>query len=311
MANIPGQYNKIAKILNKIIEKGWRTATHQWPVDMVILPTSVCNLNCVHCIFRNRNKKRSIPWSKLDPFIRTCAAHGVEAIEYSGGEPTLYPQISQCIRLVHELGMKQGLITNGLALTTTLSEEEQGFCAWIRVSLDALTYGIPIPHPNIPETTRLTTSYIWSSASTESILAEVAQWSGIQGTPCRVVPDAFLPLGSELREACKKACKAIGYPLVLINRDENRKVPDYCLMANWKPALAWDSFLYACCYSAVREWGMDLCPEFRTAPMEQIEPYYETTPIHDLGHRCSSCLGWMENNILGAARSPIEDPSFL
>jgi len=82
-----------------------------------------------------KNPNRRIPEGKAIEILNDCADVGVKAIQFTGGgEPTAHPDhidIFDCAKL---LGLKVGLVTNGLVM------REPGVLAnmdWVRISLDA------------------------------------------------------------------------------------------------------------------------------------------------------------------------------
>ena len=316
MPSIASQYNKVGKLLRFLRNLDGDAlarlkAGYLWPPHVVFHITSRCQLPCPHCCYSNRDKNQSIAWDDILALLPALQRNGTRAIEHSGGEPTLYPRCAELVRIIADMGFKQGLITNGLKLAETLSPEDMAHCTWIRVSLDAITQGITIPHFQAPAATTVTASYVWGTQSDASTLGLAADWCNKQGVTCRVVPDVWLPFRAPQRDECRKTCESIGGPLYMVDRDAERQPPVQCLTAWLKPMIGWDSHVYPCCYGTTYEWNRKLPHAFRVCNMRDFEQFFTETPITDRLHRCSNCLGWEENDLLAAAMADVEHEEFF
>lgn len=312
--SIAAQYNKVGKLLRFLRdvdgeELGRLKAGYLWPPHVVLNVTSRCQLSCVHCTYANRDKDMSIPWDDVMALLSILERGGTRAIEHSGGEPTLYPHFAEMAHAIGMMGFKQGLLTNGLRLPEF--EAVLGAFTWIRVSLDALTYGVDVPHFEAPDSVTVTASYVWGARSNGGALALAAVWCAIQGVKCRVVPDVWLPFFGAERAECRRVCESMGDAVHLIDRDDDRRPPVQCLSAWLKPMVGWDSYVYPCGYSTTYEWNRDIPPAFRLCHMRDFSRFFTETPIGDLGHRCSNCMGWEENDLLAAAMADVEHPEFF
>lgn len=122
------------------------------PTHVQLILSDLCNQDCHFCAYRmeggfaienfadasgNRNPNRRIPTVKAKEILDDCAALGVEAIEFTGGgEPTVHPDCMEIIAHAQGLGMKTGLVTNGVKLAPHPALER---LSWLRISLDAGT----------------------------------------------------------------------------------------------------------------------------------------------------------------------------
>jgi len=106
------------------------------PVNVEIAPTNFCNATCPWCFYvssdyKQRHSKEWIEWDTLHSALIGMAIMGVKAISWTGGgEPSVYPEINKAIDVVHTLGMKQGLFTNGYK---AIDKPEQ--LDWIRITI--------------------------------------------------------------------------------------------------------------------------------------------------------------------------------
>ena len=107
-----------------------------FPVHIEISPTSVCNMNCDWCISSYLRKNEHIDKDLLLMFLLDFKSLGGKAIGWSGGgEPTCYPHLESAILKTDELGLKQGLFTNGL-IPKDMIELIGTKMSWIRFALD-------------------------------------------------------------------------------------------------------------------------------------------------------------------------------
>lgn len=120
------------------------------PTHIHFVISDLCNQDCHFCSYRmsngfsaeqfadehgNRNPARFIETAKAKEILNDCARMGVRAIEFTGGgEPTAHKAHIEIIGHAQKLGLKTGLVTNGVLL-----KDDPVFRAldWIRISLDA------------------------------------------------------------------------------------------------------------------------------------------------------------------------------
>ncbi len=88
-------------------------AVNPWAVE--IHPTAKCNHQCIHCSYKERNESRA----ELDPavfngLIEDLITMRVKGVYFSGGgEPCVYPLISEAISKLNENGVEVSIVTNG------------------------------------------------------------------------------------------------------------------------------------------------------------------------------------------------------
>lgn len=79
-----------------------------------IYVTYRCNLRCTHCFMGPKlDEAAHFDFGLLKKLIETAPSWGTEEITFLGGEPTLFPHLSQAIRLVQESGVRARIVTNG------------------------------------------------------------------------------------------------------------------------------------------------------------------------------------------------------
>ena len=115
------------------------------PVHVRIKPTNVCNHSCYFCAYRSSavslgddmNVRDRIPREKMAEIADDLVAMGVEAVTFSGGgEPLLYPFLSETIERLGRGGIRIGALTNGSQLRGRVATTFAEWGTWIRVSID-------------------------------------------------------------------------------------------------------------------------------------------------------------------------------
>ncbi|MEI7594236.1 MAG: radical SAM protein [Bacteroidota bacterium] len=108
--------------------KAFRRAYLQWkhnyaiPLNLLIDPTSACNLKCLGCWAADYDKKSEIPFNKLDDIFTDARKLGITDIILSGGEPLMRKDdILKLCKKHHKLSF--ALFTNGTLIDETLAYE--------------------------------------------------------------------------------------------------------------------------------------------------------------------------------------------
>ena len=91
-------------------------ASPHHPILAQIIPIRRCNLACAYCNEYD-NFSPPVPTDEMLRRIDKLADFGTAIITFSGGEPTLHPDLDLLIRRVRERGAISTIITNGLLLT--------------------------------------------------------------------------------------------------------------------------------------------------------------------------------------------------
>ena len=102
--------------------------------------TRACNLNCSHCY----SDSRLLPYpgqlstAEAQVMIEDLAQFGVPAVEFSGGEPLLRPDLPELVAHTRELGIRPVLSTNGTLITPSVAADfKRAGVAYLGISLDS------------------------------------------------------------------------------------------------------------------------------------------------------------------------------
>lgn len=104
-------------------------------------------MGCKYCFARfndvaNKSLTRGgLPKEDALAVVCALAYFGFEKITFAGGEPTLYPWLTDVIELAKNKGMTTMLVTNGSRLNEAFCLRHAGLLDWITVSIDSLSVG--------------------------------------------------------------------------------------------------------------------------------------------------------------------------
>lgn len=110
-----------------------------FPVHATISLGNFCNHKCLWCTAYEYQLTNAnlLDFDKIINFLIKAKERGLKAITYVGnGEPTAYPKFKELVTKIAELGIEQGMFTNGYLLNR-YEEEVLNYFTWIRISLDA------------------------------------------------------------------------------------------------------------------------------------------------------------------------------
>lgn len=136
-----GQCNPQAKILwhlDRVIE--WQKTGTTFPILFEIDPTNKCNHDCPWCSFaqwRSENKDY-LCLDAMKKMLKEMKDGGTKAVNWTGGgEPLMNPNTIDAIKYAKELGLSQGIFTNGSLMNQEKAVILASHMTWIRVSIDA------------------------------------------------------------------------------------------------------------------------------------------------------------------------------
>jgi cyclic pyranopterin phosphate synthase len=127
--------------------------TYNRPVsNLRISLTPRCNLSCIYC-HREGEKAPQGPLSaaEIAEVLRVAAGFGIRSVKFTGGEPTLRPDLIEIIKSV-PAGMESSITTNGTLLAGLAADLKQAGLRRVNVSIDSLD---PATYKKITGTDRL------------------------------------------------------------------------------------------------------------------------------------------------------------
>ena len=115
------------------------------PVHVRIKPMNPCDHDCWYCAYHVENLqlgnlmeyKDRLPREKRLEIVDDLADMGVKAVTFSGGgEPLIYPHITEAVNKLGQSGIKLATLTNGSHLHEDIAEAFALYGTWVRVSID-------------------------------------------------------------------------------------------------------------------------------------------------------------------------------
>jgi MoaA/NifB/PqqE/SkfB family radical SAM enzyme len=108
----------------KAIRRKWLQWKYNYsiPLNLLIDPTSACNLKCIGCWAADYDKRSEISYAKLDEILTDARKLGISDIVFSGGEPLMRKDdILKLCRKHNKLPF--ALFTNGTLIDDALADE--------------------------------------------------------------------------------------------------------------------------------------------------------------------------------------------
>ena len=121
-SNFPG------KLLHQQVVKDGKIM----PIHIQLILTNACNLDCAFCSCSDRDQKNELAREQISDILTLCSERGTKAMTITGGgEPLMHKEINEVIRDGKRLGIKTGLVTNGILLKKIEHHEN---LVWCRIS---------------------------------------------------------------------------------------------------------------------------------------------------------------------------------
>jgi len=277
------------------------------PIMVHTMPTHRCQLNCLHCCFKNRSDLvTDISPSVYMEGVKQFHDIGVRAIELTGGgEPTLYPHIAKCLDyFIDKLEMKIGLITNGLAISHIAEFLDD--ISWVRISLNTLDYrpakDLRSAVQAVQNRSRASFCYIWNDLSDDNI-EKIAQFADEHQITCRVAPDCIMDTKLIKRQMAhiKRKLQQVNstnlflsdFNTTLTRRNNN------CYIHLIKPALYTDGWVYPCPSAELAvENNKQINTQARLCHSSEIFQYYSNLRPTALQYNCSYCKYSKQQDLL-------------
>jgi len=112
-------------------------------IKLIFELTNLCNFSCTHCIRDEDGQPSFLPTSVVAKVLaETQAYRSVTLVAFTGGEPTLHPELEEILRSVTEYGHRFSLVTNGWQFVSHTFARLQPYlasCAQVTFSLDGAT----------------------------------------------------------------------------------------------------------------------------------------------------------------------------
>lgn len=123
--------------------------------EMGIELTNRCNLTCIHCLRDGNLDKEDLPVELLRRILKEAKTYGISHIAFTGGEPTIHPQLDEILKIVTGMGFTYHIVTNAWNFMEVFPIlEKYGFS-----SLKGLSFSLDSPTKDIHDKIRSPGSY--------------------------------------------------------------------------------------------------------------------------------------------------------
>lgn len=272
------------------------------PISLQIAPTSRCNLNCCFCSNVNRNKHEDLSVIDIKYFIASTKPLTVEWT--GGGDPTQYEHIKDVILFSHKLNLKQGFITNGIALVDKINDYIK-YLDWVRISLNSLDYVDDVLIPVNYKGT-LGFSYVINQKTTLETINKVKEYAArYKPKYVRIVPNCQIS-AEELIEKNKELSEEVnkwGHPFFY--QEKVFASPKRCWWGYFKPFLLHDGYIYPCSSVVLNDTAdRSFHEKFRWMGMQEFINAGNKPAIPYDCKYCTSCVFGEQNNLVEAIINP-------
>lgn len=288
------------------------------PTHLQVIPTNKCNLSCGFCSCKDRDRRAEVGYGSLCRSLSTMAAMGAKSITITGGgEPLMYPDICSLIDYCDTIGIKTGLVTNGLLL-----ERVPGEClsklTWCRVSfsderaVDGFEYIIRAAVDSAPDVDWAFSYVVTRNYDRDklSFIVDLANRLGF--THVRVVSDLIDIDGSEPMARVKESLTVDDSKVIYQPRQEYTRGSNPCYISLLKPVLGADGYIYPCCGAqyAIDGERLDLVSQMRMGVIEEFPGLVFDQMFFD-GSICDRCYYSGYNEALGEMLSDVKHIEFV
>lgn len=287
---------------------GWRGT----PVSVQIAPTSKCNLQCSFCSNVNRENHESLDPAKLKDLISELQTLGAKTVEWTGGgDPTMYEHINDLMTFCESLNLKQGFITNGVALKKNILPENLNRLKWVRISMNCLDYVDDIEIPDIPGT--LGFSYVMNEKTSLSILARLQVYvEKVNPAYVRIVPNCQASDEEQDENNRKLGEEVLKWSAPYFYQPKTFHKPDKCYWGYFKPFILHDGWVYPCSSVVLNaDAERSFHDKYRWVKMAELPSVYRRNIRPNPTENCNHCVFSEQNAMVDNLLDPSGMEDFI
>jgi len=291
------------------------------PYHVQLMPTNRCNMNCAFCSCSKEDRKKELPFERIERLAYFLSAMGTRAVTITGGgEPTLHPDFSRILMLFSTLGIKTGLVTNGKILHE-IDEGVLDLLTWCRISNDDARALAPVYADRYRKAVRENDSVDWAFSHVASKfpnideLERVITFANENGfTHVRVVADLF-DTDNVPMDMIEKALRKRGVDLgrtVFQPRAHPERGGD-CYIGYLKPVIAADGKIFMCCGAQYAIKGLErkMPDELCMGTIDDLPAAFSDKSHVKKGHQCDRCYYGDYNRVLALLVKDVEHREFV
>jgi organic radical activating enzyme len=289
------------------------------PYHIQLIPTNRCNAKCEWCSCSKVDRSVEMPFSEIKDMLQYFADLGTKAITITGGgEPSIHPDIRLIVETCSALGIKIGLVTNGLKWNR--DNEDVSYLdrtvTWMRLSvIDTIGKGekkydssilarLATKLPNVALGVSFTVANEVNVSTAWKICEIAEQFPNI--THVRFVQDILNP-NNETMTSLQNFCKLASSKAIFQFRSESAKGSKDCLISLLKPVIDATGYIYPCCGVQYASTDTKRMPEvFR---MCHWKDFHKVT--HFNGAKCIKCYYDDYNTALVKLSTKLDHEEFV
>jgi len=282
------------------------------PISLQVAPTSICNLKCEFCSNVNRTKHENLDLNDLMQFIESMRDLGLKTVEWTGGgDPTQYRYINAAISMCDSLKLKQGMITNGVALKDNLTWVSLKALDWIRISMNCLEYVSNIEIPEFEGT--LGFSYVWNEKTSKTTLDRIHKYvEKFKPAYVRIVPNCQTTKEEQETNntVLKQQVDSWGHPYFY--QPKSFRSPVNCYWGYFKPFLLHNGFVYPCSSVVLNDNAeRSFHEKYAWMRMEEFAEVFSRTIQPLSSSSCDHCVFCDQNEMIHNILNPNGMESFI
>jgi MoaA/NifB/PqqE/SkfB family radical SAM enzyme len=282
------------------------------PISLQVALTSRCNLKCSFCSNANREQHEDLPIDKLQDLLIELSSLGLKTVEWTGGgEPLLYKQFEDVVRLASGLILQQGLITNGLLLPR-VSNPMLRRLRWVRVSMNCLDYVDKVDIPTESINGVLGFSYVMNNNTTDESLAHLREHvKKYDPRYVRIVPNCQATNEEQEANNAKYARMVSEWGEPYFYQAKHFSTPPYCYWGYFKPFLLHNGWVYPCSSVVLNEDSEKTFHEkYQWVRMENLPSIYRVPMVGGVWG-CTHCVFRPQNDLVANLLNPTGMEDFV
>ncbi len=292
------------------------------PYHVQLNPTNNCNLHCKFCSCANRQRTEELSCTQILGIMRTYRHLGCESVTITGGgEPLLHKEINKVIRVINNLDISIGLVSNGMFFNL-LAHDIFRCITWSRVSFDDTRVFGTVFENTLEEAVKKgkeidwSFSYVLSSKPNMDNLIRCVEFANEHKfTHVRIVSNLLDLDNVPDMEFIKKFLlgQGVNDDLVIYQgRKGFTAGRKKCLISLLKPVVSAKGEIFPCCgvQYALEKPSLDYESAMCMGTISDIESIYENQKHFD-GSICTRCYYSDYNDVLDILTLKIEHLEFV
>jgi len=241
---------------------------------------------------------------------------GAKTVEFTGGgDPTMYHAINESIKFSKELGYEIGMISNGVAIHSHITDESLSYLKWLRVSSNALDF-VDSLDLNIKDrgfTGTFGFSFVWDKTPNSNTIKKLFDHvEKYDPKYVRVVTNCLATNEEQIENNAKISKVVEGWGKPFFYQPKNFIKHNRCWWCYVKPFILHDGWVYPCS-SVVLNSGSEgkFNSQFRWVRIEDLINKYneDLTPFPT--NNCDHCVFYSNNRIMDSVVTYNEMENFV